>query len=55
MKEDWLEAWKDLSQSKIQEWIERIPEHITKIIDYRGGNKYREGLEGRKRNPNKVH
>jgi transposase len=56
MKKDWLKAWNDLPIEKIQEWIERIPEHIKKIIDYRGGNKYREGLrKKRSRNPDCVY
>ena len=42
------------TQKKIQEWIERIPEHIQKIIKLEGGNKYKEGRNKRKRNPNRV-
>jgi transposase len=51
---DWLKVWKDLPQKKIQEWIERIPEYIQKIIELEGGNKYKEGRNKRKRNPNRV-
>ena len=54
MKKDWVECWGRLKQEKIQEWIERIPAHIPKIIDCEGGNEYREGL-GRKKSPNRVH
>ena len=54
MKRDWLKAWKDLPQKKIQEWIERIPGHIQKIIELEGGNEYKEGRNNRKRNPNRV-
>jgi hypothetical protein len=56
MKKDWLEYWKSLPQKKIQEWIERISEHIQKIINYGGGNEYREGLgKKRVRNPDRVY
>jgi hypothetical protein len=42
--------------SKIQEWFERIPEHIKKIIDCKGGSEYKEGLgKKRRRNPDRVH
>lgn len=49
MKKDWEQAWKDLPQEKIQAWIERIPEHIQRIIALDGGNEYKEG-----RNPERV-
>jgi transposase len=60
LRKDWEECWERLPQSKIQEWIERIPEHINRILDPEidGGNGYREGLgrwgEKRKRNSNRV-
>lgn len=60
MKEDWQKCWKKLPQGKIQEWIERIPAHIQRIIECGGGNEYKEGLgrntERRKRtrNPARV-
>jgi hypothetical protein len=38
----WSKAWKDLEQEKIQVWIERIPEHIEKIIELEGDNNYKE-------------
>ena len=39
----WKQAWDELPQAKIQAWIERIPVHIEKIIELRGGNEYKEG------------
>ena len=42
----WIKYWKDLSQQRIQAWIERIPRHIQEVIRLRGGNEYREGREG---------
>ncbi|RFU30387.1 hypothetical protein B7463_g5944, partial [Scytalidium lignicola] len=39
----WEKCWKDLSQSQIQAWIERIPFHIQEIIRIEGGNDYKEG------------
>jgi hypothetical protein len=39
----WEKCWKDLSQKKIQEWIERIPFYIKEIIRLKGGNEYKEG------------
>ena len=53
MKKDWIECWGKLPQRKIQEWIERIPGHIQRIIKCEGGNEYREGL-GREKNPQRV-
>jgi transposase len=53
MKKDWIECWGKLPQRKIQEWIERIPEHIQRIIDCDSGNEYKEGL-GEKKNPLRV-
>merc|ERR1712000_494996 len=39
----WEAAWKELPQERIQAWIERLPYHIAKIIELRGGNEYQEG------------
>ena len=47
----WLGAWQDLKQWRIQQWIERIPRHIKKIIELKGGNDYREGAEEQQRRP----
>jgi hypothetical protein len=41
----WEVAWKELPQRRVQEWIERIPAHIRKIIDVEGGNEYIEGRD----------
>jgi hypothetical protein len=41
----WLGAWQDLKQWRIQQWIERIPRHIEKVIELKGGNNYREGAD----------
>ena len=54
MEQDWLECWKNLSQERIQRWIERIPIHVQKVIALEGGNEYQEGT-GRGRNLNRVH
>ena len=42
-RQRWRAAWKELSQEKIQAWIERIPFHIQEIIRLEGGNEYIEG------------
>lgn len=39
----WHQAWEELPQERIQEWIERLPRHIEEIIRLEGGNEYREG------------
>jgi hypothetical protein len=39
----WERCWEDLPQSKIQEWIERIPHHVKEVIQLEGGNEYKEG------------
>jgi len=41
----WQNCWRDLSQLKIQAWIERILVHIQKIIELQGGNEYIEGRD----------
>lgn len=43
MEKAWYKAWKDLPQTSIQAWIERIPYHIQEIIRLKGGNEYQEG------------
>lgn len=43
MKESWNKAWWKMPQKKIQQWIERIPRHIEKVIALEGGNEYKEG------------
>jgi len=40
----WGVAWKELPQEKIQDWIERIPVYVRKIIELEGGNE-KEGKE----------
>ena len=45
MEVKWLKGWKDLPQAKIQAWIERIPRHLERIRELKGGNEYREGRE----------
>jgi hypothetical protein len=42
LKKDWIKYWEDMLQEKIQEWIERIPEHIKEIIACGGDNLYKE-------------
>jgi hypothetical protein len=47
----WEKYWADLPQSKIQEWITVIPDHVQEIIRLEGGNEYK---EGRKKGQEKV-
>ena len=42
-KSRWIRAWRNLEQSRIQAWIERIIHHIQEIIRLEGGNEYAEG------------
>lgn len=44
----WERCWRDIPQSKIQAWIERMLVHIPKIIDLCGGNEYIEGIGSRR-------
>ena len=42
----WKYCWlKQLTQKRIQGWIERMPRHMQEIIRCKGGNEYREGRE----------
>ena len=54
MKTDWIDCWDDMSQELIQNWIERIPNHVKEVIRLDGGNEYKESKSGRKRNPDRV-
>lgn len=42
LKKAWTECWNYLPQRHIQQWIERIPVAIQKVIELEGGNEYRE-------------
>jgi hypothetical protein len=39
----WKKCWKDMSQERIQRWIQRIIRHIQMVILLEGDNKYKEG------------
>jgi Transposase/DDE superfamily endonuclease len=49
LKRAWRQAWQDMPQEKIQQWIAAIPDHIQEIIKLEGGNEYKEGVQGYKR------
>lgn len=49
MEKAWYQAWQDLPQEQIQQWIAAIPFHIKEIIRLEGGNEYKEGIQGFKR------
>ena len=45
-KKAWTKCWtEELTQKKIQSWIERIKRHFDEVILLDGGNEYREGRE----------
>jgi len=40
----WERCWKEnVTQERIQAWIESIMEHIQQVIRCEGGNEYKEG------------
>jgi transposase len=39
----WVKCWKEMPQTMIQAWIERIIVHIQDVIRLEGGNEYKEG------------
>ena len=48
LKEAWIKCWKEMPQERIQQWIERIIEHVQEVIRLEGGNEYCEGkLKGK--------
>jgi len=49
MEKAWYQAWEDLPQEQIQQWIRAIPDHIQEIIRLEGGNEYKEGVQSFKR------
>jgi hypothetical protein len=49
MEKAWYQAWQDLTQEQIQQWIRAIPDHIQEIIRLEGGNEYKEGVQGFRR------
>ena len=54
MEKAWLGAWQDLKQWRIQQWIKRIPCYIEKIIELKGGNDYREGVDEKQRSQKQL-
>jgi hypothetical protein len=50
LRERWVKCWEDLSQERIQGWIERVIRHVKEIIRLEGSNAYEEGrLKGQER------
>jgi hypothetical protein len=50
LRERWIKCWHDLSQQRIQAWIERVVRHIKEVIRLEGGNAYEEGrLKGQEK------
>jgi hypothetical protein len=48
LKDEWIRCWNEMSQEKIQAWIERVMRHVKEIIRLEGGNEYQEGrLKGK--------
>jgi transposase len=43
LREVWIKCWKELSQERIQAWIERVYYHIQEVINCNGDNLYEEG------------
>ena len=41
----WRREWKALTLDDIRKFIERIPIHIRKVIELKGGNEYIEGTD----------
>jgi hypothetical protein len=41
VKAAWCKTWNDLSQEKIQQWIERISHHCNEIIRFEKENEYK--------------
>ena len=46
LERSWVKAWKELPQSQIQRWIERIPKHLQRIIDCEGGMSLKREIKG---------
>jgi hypothetical protein len=51
----WTEAWDELEQERIQQWIECILRHIQQIIELEGDNNYREGKMDKARDSLRHH
>lgn len=49
MERAWYQAWRELPQEQIQQWISAIPHHIKEVVRLEGGNEYKEGVQGFKR------
>jgi hypothetical protein len=43
LREAWIKCWKELSQERIQAWIERVYYHVQEVINCDGDNLYEEG------------
>jgi hypothetical protein len=44
----WKKRWDEIPQELLQGFVNRIREHIKRVIELDGGNKYGEGLHTRK-------
>ena len=42
----WIQAWDELPQYNIQQWIEHLVCHIQEVIELEGGNEYKKGTTG---------
>jgi hypothetical protein len=50
LRERWVKCWKEISQERIQAWVERIARHVKEVIRLEGGNEYQEGrLKGQEK------
>jgi hypothetical protein len=43
----WNACWEEVSQEVLQQYVDRIREHMKRVIECEGGNEYEEGLKTR--------
>jgi len=43
----WNKSWEEVPQEVLQRYVDRIREHIKRVIECEGGNEYEEGLKTR--------
>ncbi len=43
LEKEWIKCWESIPQERIQGWVDRIREHILRIIECDCDNLYKEG------------
>ena len=45
----WTKCWEEVPQEILQRYVDRVREHMKRVIECEGGNEYEEGLKTREK------